>query len=360
MEGPYEVTFDDGSTEKVTAADPTAAKNIARNKRIQARDPGGNMNKADLMGHGSVKIRKVAELAVGLLVVLALHALDALLLAPAGLSLYADQGVLGAGVIDVLAFSGTAINTTIVALTAVSGDSAQVSSFSEAKKGWILQLWCDFQAAGTLRIHSPKMHENTNGIRFDIIASDLYPMLPWGAKQPIYPGDTINCDAAGSATGGDIEYVLLLRYFDELSAQQARLLTHEEVSRRLVNIHAVENTIATGATAAYAGSEAINAEIDQFKARTDYALMGYVVDTECPLVAWRGPDTASARVGGPGLETDRGETASWFMKLSRMCNMNLVPIIAADNKAATQIDALQDENGSDTTVISIYAELAKA
>jgi hypothetical protein len=32
-------------------------------------------------------------------------------------------------------------------------------------------------------------------------------------------------------------------------------------------------------------------------------------------------------------------------------------MIDADNKAATMIDTLQDENGADTTVISIYAEL---
>lgn len=358
MEGKYRVTFDDGSVEELTAADATKAKNAARTKRILALDPAGNMNKADLMSHGSVKIRQVVEVAVAIFAIICVHALYAAVVTATGGHATDAHYVLQAGVLDLMAFTGTAINTTITAIAAVTGDSAMVPSFVEGKKAWLMQVWCDFQAAGTFRIHSGKMHDNSSGIRYDIIASDLYPLLPWGAKQPLYTGDTINVDAAGSATAGDIEYVLLLRYFEELSAQHANMITGTEALQKAGNLHMVENTIATGATAAWAGAEAINAEIDQFHARSRYALLGYVVDTECPAVAWKGFDTANQRVGGPGIETDREVTQDWFLQLSRMYSLPLVPVFNADNRAATTIEALQDENGADTTVISIYAELA--
>jgi hypothetical protein len=359
MEGRFSVTFDDGTVEEVLAENATAAKAIARTKRVRDLDPAGSMPKADVMGHGSVKIAKVVEIVAAILLSVATYAALAGLLYLDTLS-RAHLGVtVHAGVLEVMAASGTAIGATLAALAAVTGDSLQIPFFPETKKGWLLQLWADVQVAGTLRVRSAKMHDNVSGIRFDTIISDTNPLLPWGSKQPLYSGDLLNIDLAGSAVAGDIEYVVLLRYFEELSAQHSRLITAEEAYKRTVNISAVENTISTGATAAWAGSEAINAEIDQFHARTDYALLGYVVDTEAPAVAWRGPDTANVRCGGPGLETERGVTQNWFADLSKVFGMPLVPLFNADNKAATNIDALQDENGADTTVISVYAELSK-
>lgn len=359
MEGKFQVSFDDKTYETVVASDATAAKGVARIKRIQALDPSGQMNRADLMGHASVKIAKVVEVTVAVLVAIGSLALLYLLQQLDAWTAARMGHVAHAGVLDLIGTSGTAITSTISALAAVTGDSLVVPFFPESKKAWLLQIWNDSQTAGTLRVRSGKMHDNVSGIRVDTLASDLYPLLPWGARQHLESGDTLNVDLAGSGTAGDIEYVMLLRYFEELSAQHSRLITHDEALKRTKDIHANENTIATGATAAWAGSEAINVEIDQLHARSDYALLGYLVDTECPAVAWRGPDTANVRVGGPGIETDRNMTQDWFLRLSRMYAMALVPVINADNKSATNIDALQDENGADVTVISIYAELSK-
>jgi hypothetical protein len=306
-----------------------------------------------------VKIAKVTEVTVAIVLSVATWAAIATLVYLDGLS-RAHLGVaLHAGVLDIMAANGTAIGATLAALTAVTGDSLIVPFFPESKKAWLLTLWTDVQVAGTARVRSAKLHDNVNGIRFDTVISDLYPLLSWSLKQQLYSGDQLNVDLAGSAVAGDIEYVVLLRYFEELSAQHSRLITPEEASKRTVNISSVENTISTGATSAWAGAEAINAETDQFHARSDYALVGYVVDTEVPAIAWRGPDTANVRVGGPGIETDREVTQDWFAQLSRASGIPCVPVFNADNKAATLIDALQDENGADTTVISIYAELSK-
>jgi hypothetical protein len=45
------------------------------------------------------------------------------------------------------------------------------------------------------------------------------------------------------------------------------------------------------------------------------------------------------------------------VRLSRAYGLSLIPVISAENKAATLIDAVQDENGADPTITSIFQEL---
>ncbi len=358
MEGHFVVTFDDGSHEDVTAPSRDAAKAQARATRVNAIDPADKMDKADRARDPRIKIARVQELVDGVLVTLVvalgvalLHALDTWCAARLPSTLHAD-------VMQLVGASGTAIGATLAGLAAVAGDSLQVPFFPEQKKALILEFWTDVQVAGTARIRSPKFHDNVNGLRKDTIISELNPAMPYGFGQPIYPGDVLIVELAGSAVAGDIEYVVMLQWFEALSAQAANLWAPDQVIAKAINYSYVENTIATGATAAWGGAEAINAETDQFHANRYYALVGYCVDTEVAAIAWRGPDTANLRVGGPGLDQDQHLTNEWFSRLSRAYNKALVPVFQANNKAATLIDALQDENGADTTVISIYAELA--
>lgn len=261
--------------------------------------------------------------------------------------------------LELIGASGTAIGATIAALTAVTGDSLAVRAGAENKRIDLVQFWTDVQVAGTARIRSARMHDNVQGIRVDTIISDLYPLMPPGIRQRLYPNDVMVQELAGSAVAGDIEYILSLLLYEDLPGANANFISVDELMRRAGNVSYVENTIATGTTAAWTGAEAINAEFDQFHAGGLYALVGYIVDTEAPAVAWRGPDTSNYRVGGPGIETDRATTSDWFIWLSRMLNEPLIPVIRAENKAGTSIDALQDENGADTTVTSIFVELSK-
>lgn len=261
--------------------------------------------------------------------------------------------------LELVGAAGTAISATISALAAVTGDSLAVRAGEGSKRIDLVQFWTDVQVAGTARIRSARMHDNVQGIRQDTIISDLYPLLPMGMRQRLYPNDVIVAELAGSAVAGDIEYLMMLILYEDLAGANARFIAPDELMRRGMNITAVENTIATGATAAWGGAEAINAEFDQFHAGGLYALVGYTVDVEAPAIAWRGPDTSNYRVGGPGIETDRAVTRDWFIKLSRALGEPLIPVFSAENKAGTLIDALQDENGADTTVTSYFVELSK-
>lgn len=356
-EGKYKITFADGSTEDVKAESRDDAKKKARTSRIREVDPAGTGERADVLKHGRVKVAKVEEYGVDITVALLVAgALVGAWLLDAWHGAY-TSAYTGAAVMQVIVAGGTAIGATLAALTAVTGDSLTIPFFSESKKAWMLQLWNDVQVAGTSRVRSGKWHDDVQGIRFDTFVSDTMPLMPWGARQPIYSGDQLHVDLAGSAVAGDIEYIAMLLWFEELSAQQARLLTWDQWQARAGNYMTSENTIATGTTAAWLGTESINVEIDQFHARSEYAICGYTVDTECVAIGVRGPDTANLRTGGPGLETDREITANWFTRLAKHTGLPCIPVINGDNKAATSVEAVQDENGADTTLNFVMTEL---
>ena len=260
--------------------------------------------------------------------------------------------------VEVVTAQGTAIGATLAALAASAGDSLAVRSFEIGKMAKILQAWADVQVAGTARIRSPKMHDNVQGMRFDTIIGEPRPQMPLGVSQRVFPNDTIGVDLAGSAVAGDIEYVAMLIYYEDLPGAAGRFIKADELARRGVNQSWVENTLALGTGGGYTGSEAINAEFDQFHADAEYALVGFEVDTECALVGYRGADLGNYRVAGPGDETIRWVTADWFRRLSVAFDMQLIPVFRANNKAGFNIDGVQDENGADTTVISYFVELA--
>jgi len=252
----------------------------------------------------------------------------------------------------------TAPSTNQTAVTYGSGASGQVRT---AKPGSLIKLlaaWTDQQTAGYLRIRSSRLHDAAQGIRLYSVASDVENLIPYGSPQRLYPGDVLSIDLSGSATAGDIESMGALLYYDDLEGVDAKLITFEEMQKRGVNYVSVENTLALLNAGGFSGEEAINSEYDLLKANTDYALVGYTVNTECACVSWRGVDTGNARVGGPGNETEKEQTANWFVTLARRFNMPLIPVFNANNKSGILVDGVQDENGADPLVNSMFVELA--
>jgi hypothetical protein len=178
--------------------------------------------------------------------------------------------------------------------------------------------------------------------------------------QKLISQDTLLVDLSGSATAGDIETACMLIYYDDLPGINARFIDPVELMERGVNIMSVENTLALGVLGGYSGQEAINAEYDLMKANTDYALIGYLTQSECACVRWQGIDTGNLGVGGPGNETNKEVTRNWFAKLSYQFNVPLIPVFNSANRAGILIDGAQDENGVDVLVNSIFVELAPA
>ena len=251
----------------------------------------------------------------------------------------------------------TAPSTTYTAWTMGAGDSLAVRNAPEGSMISLLDMWADNQAAGQLRVRSPLLHDNVQGINANIVASEVLPLMNGFVGQMLRPQDLLIVEQTGSATSADIESGALLVYWADLPGAAAKLATFEQIRGRIESYMYVTNTLALGTAGGYSGEEAINAEVDQWKANRDYALLGYLVSAECCTVGWRGSDTSNLRVAGPGNELRRDITARWFVDLSRNFGLPLIPIFNAANKSAILIDGVQDENGTDVLVTSIFGLL---
>jgi hypothetical protein len=252
----------------------------------------------------------------------------------------------------------TAPNTTFTALTMAAGNSATVRNARGDTPVQLLAAWVDSQLAGEFRIRSPKLHDGVQGIRLDHVASEVKPLLPDQFMQILFSQDALTLELTGSSTASDIESAAMLIHYEDLPGAEGQFIDVETLMARMIHVHTVENTLALGTGGGYSGEEAINAEFDQFKANTLYALLGYLVSAECAAVRWRGADTGNFGVGGPGDELGRDYTRSWFVDLSRKFGKRLIPVFNAANKDGILIDGVQDENGTDVTVTSIFGELS--
>lgn len=251
----------------------------------------------------------------------------------------------------------TAPGATTTALTANSGNSFAIRSALPNTPIWLLQAWGDFQAVGFVQIRSPRLHDNVRGIRLDMAVSDVAPLLADGPLQPLFPQDTLVVEAQGSAVAGDIETMGMLIYYEQLPGVDARLATWEQIRALVKHRLTVEATLALGTSGDYTGEEAITAESDLLKGNTDYALIGYSVDAECGSIRIRGVDMGNLGVGGPGNDSIRHYTPSWFKMLSLMTGLPLIPVFNSANRAAILLDGVQDENGTDVTLLLNLVEL---
>ena len=259
--------------------------------------------------------------------------------------------------LEIIVGYATAPSTTFTALSMASGNSPTVRNAPLDSDIRMLNAWALNQAAGTLRIRSPKLHDNVQGIRLDVLANEPKPLFPWGIPQRLIAQDTLVLELSGSATAGDIEQAAMLIYYSNLPGSDARLASVEDVMRKGTHVFTVESNITNGVAGGWSAEEAINAEFDQFKANTDYALVGYHVDADCTAVRWRGADTANLGVGGPGDADGRDYTSDWFLALSKYFGMALIPVFNSANKQGILVDVADDENATAHSITSIFVEL---
>jgi len=253
--------------------------------------------------------------------------------------------------LDTVTSTGTAIGATLAATTIASGDSFTIKNAPLTSKALLLNFWTDNQVAGSVRIRSPKFHDNVDAIRARAQIGVLKPIMPLGAPQRLYPQDTEIVELAGSAVAGDIESVVQLIYYEDLPGQAGRFQTWDQIAGKLKHIVGVRLAITLGSTAGYNGARAINADADLLQANQDYAVLGMTTETETAAICLRGPDTGNLRVSVPGEPDSTEDTMWWFRLLSWHYGLPLIPVINSANKGATLVDAVNDENGGTANVV---------
>lgn len=258
---------------------------------------------------------------------------------------------------EILGGQVTAPSTTLTALSMFSGNSLTVRNAKADSAVRLMNLWADNQSAGTLRVRSPDLHDNVQGIRLQVAASEPYPLLPGMGKQHLTPQDQLIVELSGSATAGDIEQAFLLVHYEDLPGIEGRFLTFDEFESLACELVTVENTLSLGTAGGWSGEESLKAEYDLLRANTDYAVLGYVVSAECGAIRYRGTDFGNLGIGGPGLADAAWLTREWFVNLARQSGLPTIPIINSANMAAILVDGATDENGTDVTVSTILCML---
>lgn len=240
----------------------------------------------------------------------------------------------------------TNAGATLTAWTMATGDSLTVRSANPSSKVWLDDAWALGATAGALRIRSPRMHDNVQCLRTDLVAADVRPVMSEYVSEPLYPQDILIVEQSGG--GAETDSGSLLVYYEDLPGVDAVLKHPEQIFPNVQHLFNIEVDLTTGASAGnYGGAAALNATFDVGEANRWYAILGYLVSTQIVSVGVKGPDTGNLRVGGPA-SNDRLVTRDFFVRMSQRTGRPFVPVINYANRAGTFIDAI--DNGTATSV----------
>lgn len=259
---------------------------------------------------------------------------------------------------ELISGRATAPGATLTALTMAAGNSLTVRNATPNSQISLINMWAFENAAGIFRIRSPKLHDNVQGIRYRVVASDPVPLMPLGASQKLWAQDTLIAEISGSAVGGQIEQGQALLWYADLPGSNARLAQWEQIKPRVVNYLTVEVAVTPGAAGGYSGQVAINSTFDLLQANTDYAILGGEVDVLCAAVQIVGPDFANFGVGFPGYLSNRNFPGRFFYELNWQTGLPTIPIFNSANKNGTLVAVVQNQAASAVNVTLNLVQLA--
>ncbi len=243
--------------------------------------------------------------------------------------------------IDTVTATVTAAAAGGSAAAAVLGDSLALRSTGSRIR--LLNAWIDTDALGFVQITSPKLHDNTRGIRLRTTVHQPFPLLPYETMQDLFPVDALAVTIASAAGAGKIDNLCMLLYYDDLQGPSGRYLSVGDLEKRRAETVTVEFSLAPTAGNIYSTATAITGLSDLLKRGSDYVLVGYKVDTEATAITIRGADTGNLRIGMPCDPAGGFYTGSWFYDLSLYTNLALMPMFAANNSPGIFIELVSND-----------------
>jgi len=252
---------------------------------------------------------------------------------------------------EVIAGFATNPGATLTTLTMSTGLSATVRGTDTTKGTWLIGAWAFCATAGELRITSPRLHDQVQGIRNRVTAAYTAPLIcgyyNGGYAQRLYAQDNLTIQVSGG--GAELDCAALLVGYDDLAGVAGRYIDYPTLLKSGINIVTAEVTVTAVTTGNFGGAVAINSTNDNLIANTDYAIIGGMTDTRGCAVRVSGVDLGNLGVGFPAEPTIREQTNSWFMALSNAFSAPYIPVINSANKTATTIDV--QTNGAGGTYI---------
>lgn len=245
----------------------------------------------------------------------------------------------------------------LTAVTVAAGDSLTVRSFAPPS----LALLDDVTlrggaAAAEVRITSPYLHDTTRGITLTSAQSPAVGLIPRNVAQFLASQDTLDVSATSGAA--DSTVIALHAYYTDLGASNARLHSWGDVGGLIKQVKPLECDAEASATIGAWNDVALTTTENLLKANTDYAVLGYVLDTECAVVGIRGQDTGSLRITGPG-STDTNITSDYFVRRANETGRPYIPVINAANAGNTSVSLADNAASTAVKVQLILAELSQ-
>lgn len=239
--------------------------------------------------------------------------------------------------------------------TPAAGDTFAVATFSLSSRCYLEQVSAAGASTDFVRIRSPRLHDANQGLRLFVGTAKNRPLLPFGMNETLYPADTpiVEIDETAIATGG----IVVTYGYDDLPGVQPRLAMWSEVAPRILHVMGDEVDVTSGAIGAWGTSVAINAGFDNFEAGADYAWLGWVQNAACQGIALTGKDTGNLKVGGGG-DSDPVWTRNYWIEQAEQSGRPSIPIIAANNKASTFLQAVDVAAATAVKVTLLLAQLA--
>jgi len=244
------------------------------------------------------------------------------------------------------------------ALTPNTGGTFTVRNTSLQARCFLDGLWYKGATAGFIRVRSPRLHDNVQGIKYQAVGAAARNLLGDYPRTKLVPQDVLTVEIAGG--GAETDLGALLLSYEDLPGSNGRWATWDQIQPRIVNFVSNEVSITAAATLGdWSAGTAINATNDLLKANTDYAVIGYVCQNSVAAIALQGPDVGGLKAGGPG-STEVLETREWFRRLDIASDLPFIPIISSANKGGTLAFQCDSAAGAANLVDFTLAELSPA
>jgi hypothetical protein len=247
-------------------------------------------------------------------------------------------------------------------VTNAGQDTFATNNYNPGAEAAIIDAWADIDGtnAGEIRLRSPNFHDDVNGINMWVPAVSPTPVMPGSARQRLFSNDVITAELGDDGTGNP-SGLTLLTYYSDLPGANARLYRWAEIVGAIEDLMGCQVDVAPGGGTAgdYDGAVVINALQDQFKASTDYALLGWTTSVQYQTVGITGPDTSNRRVGGPGTTPDVMDVREWFVDVSNKSGYPCIPVFNSQNMNATVVDVIDTEAVGNGSVTFLFARLRR-
>ncbi len=233
--------------------------------------------------------------------------------------------------IDTIAsYQGTS-GSTFAAGTMAAGDSNVVRNAPLTSPVQLVAAMYDSVTANEpWRVRSPALVDNVQGIRFYPGQTPARRLLPRQVRQVLQPQDTLTIEFTTAATTGKALGALGI-YYSQLPGISARLFSPGDIAGNVAYIKPMVITFGSGGNTAGAWYDLVATTTESLlDANTDYAVLGYEVDTQVAAVAIKGSETGNLRIGGPGT-SDSSVTSEYFLQLSEYTGLPCIPVFNSAN-----------------------------